>query len=185
MANVPLPVDGTYKIRINAPAGHTTATANYIVTAWDVTPLIRTLNLDQQPAGNIATPYALDQWNFSAMAGQQIQFDLLARSSTGLAFKLTGPGGTVVSGFQDITADYGPINLPSSGAYTLSAYGLAGATGTYSFVMKQISVTAAGAAAPVKLPITGGQDAPVGLLLAALGLLLAGALLTLRPRHRA
>ena len=52
-------------------------------------------------------------------------------------------------------------------------------------IMKQISVRAAGAAAPApaKLPTTGGEDAPVGLLLAAFGLLLAGALLTLRPRR--
>ena len=72
----------------------------------------------------------------------------------------------------------------------------AGTIGTYEFpgadapvivggniIMKQISITAAGAAAPVKLPTTGGENAPVGLLLAAFGLLLAGALLTLRPRR--
>jgi plastocyanin len=71
----------------------------------------------------------------------------------------------------------------------------AGVIGTYEFpgadspvivdgniIMKQITVTAAGAA-PVKLPVTGGEDAPIGLLLAALGLLLAGALLALRPRR--
>jgi LPXTG-motif cell wall-anchored protein len=51
------------------------------------------------------------------------------------------------------------------------------------FIMKQISVTAA-AAAPAALPTTGGEDAPIGLLLAAFGLLLAGALLTLRRRSR-
>jgi LPXTG-motif cell wall-anchored protein len=73
----------------------------------------------------------------------------------------------------------------------------AGAIGTYEFpgpdapvivdgniIMKQIAVTAAGAA-PAKLPTTGGEDAPISLLLAAFGLLLAGALLTLRPRRRA
>ena len=73
----------------------------------------------------------------------------------------------------------------------------AGVIGTYEFpgadspvivdgniIMKQITVTAAGAA-PAKLPVTSGEDAPIGLLLAAFGLLLAGALLTLRPRRRA
>ena len=51
--------------------------------------------------------------------------------------------------------------------------------------MKQITVTAAGAApAPAALPRTGGEDAPVGLVLGALALLLAGAGLTLR-RQRA
>jgi len=71
----------------------------------------------------------------------------------------------------------------------------AGVIGTYEFpgadspvivngdiIMKQISVTAAGAA-PTSLPVTGGEDAPIGLLLAAFVLLLAGALLALRPRR--
>jgi LPXTG-motif cell wall-anchored protein len=73
----------------------------------------------------------------------------------------------------------------------------AGVIGTYEFpgadapvivdgniIMKQITVTAA-AAAPAALPTTGGEDAPVSLLLAAFALLLAGALLMLRPRRRA
>jgi LPXTG-motif cell wall-anchored protein len=80
----------------------------------------------------------------------------------------------------------------------------AGTIGTYEFpgadvpvivggniVMKQIAVVAAATAqpapapAPTTLPVTGGEDASLGLLLAALGLLLAGALLVLRQRHRA
>jgi len=73
----------------------------------------------------------------------------------------------------------------------------AGAIGTYEFpgpdapvvvdgniIMKQIAVTAP-AAAPGNLPVTGGEDAPIGVLLAAFGLLLAGALLTMRQRRRA
>jgi len=72
----------------------------------------------------------------------------------------------------------------------------AGTIGTYEFpgadapvivdgniIMKQIAVTAA-AAAPAALPTTGGEDAPIRLLLAAFGLLLAGTLLTLRRRGR-
>lgn len=83
----------------------------------------------------------------------------------------------------------------------------AGTLGTYEFpgadapvvvngevVMKQITVLApattqpapapAPAPAPTTLPITGGEDPALGLLVVALGLLLAGALLVLRPRHR-
>jgi plastocyanin len=71
----------------------------------------------------------------------------------------------------------------------------AGVIGTYEFpgpdapvivdgniIMKQIAVTAA-SAVPAQLPTTSGDDAPVGLLLAAFGLLLVGVLLTLRPRR--
>ena len=74
----------------------------------------------------------------------------------------------------------------------------AGTIGTYEFpgpdapvivsgdiVMKQIAITAAkpaGAQAPAGLPRTGGADGPLGLALAALALLGAGAL-TLRTRR--
>jgi len=88
----------------------------------------------------------------------------------------------------------------------------AGTIGTYEFpgadvpvivggniVMKQIAVLAqvttlpapvpapapAQAPAPTNLPTTGGEDSAIGLLLAAIGLLLAGALLVRRPSHRA
>jgi len=70
----------------------------------------------------------------------------------------------------------------------------AGVIGTYEFpgadapvvvngnvVMKQISVTSA----PTSLANTGGESAPIGLLLSAMALLLAGALLTLRTRRQA
>jgi len=48
-------------------------------------------------------------------------------------------------------------------------------------VMQEIKVTAAGA--PAQLPRTGGEDAPIGLVLSALALLVAGALLTRRMRR--
>jgi hypothetical protein len=73
----------------------------------------------------------------------------------------------------------------------------AGTIGTYEFpgpdapvvvggniVMKQISITAAAAApsAPTTLPTTGGEGLPIGLLLSALAILIAGSLLMLRSR---
>jgi LPXTG-motif cell wall-anchored protein len=86
----------------------------------------------------------------------------------------------------------------------------AGTIGTYEFpgpdapvivngniIMKQISVTAAAAPAPQptakpaaggqpsNLPRTGGEDAPLGLLMGALALLLGGVLLALRVRRQA
>jgi len=74
----------------------------------------------------------------------------------------------------------------------------AGTIGTYEFpgpdapvvvggniVMKQISITAAAAAAPAKpttLPTTGGEGLPIGLLVSALAILVAGSLLKRRSR---
>jgi LPXTG-motif cell wall-anchored protein len=83
----------------------------------------------------------------------------------------------------------------------------AGTIGTYEFpgpdapvivngniIMKQIAVTAAGGGQtgggqaggqPSNLPRTGGEDAPIGLLLGALALVLGGALLAMRMRRQA
>ena len=71
----------------------------------------------------------------------------------------------------------------------------AGKIGTYEFpgpdapvvvnndiVMKQITITAAAPAKPAALPTTGGEDLPLGLVLCALAIVLAGGLLKLRAR---
>jgi LPXTG-motif cell wall-anchored protein len=99
-------------------------------------------------------------------------------------------------------------NVPAGGKLWPMLHIDAGAIGTYEFpgpdapvivdgniVMKQITVLAQAAPqpapaaqpapAPTNLPTTGGADGPIGLLLTAIGLLLAGALLTARMRRRA
>ena len=135
LSNISLPpaVSGTYTIQVSAAAGHTASTGNYIVSAWDVTPNVQSLVLGQQSTGNLTTPFALDQWNFSALANQQVQLHIIARSSPSLAFKLTGPGNYVMDQIADLTV----ITLPTSGNYTLNVYGANGATGVYSYVMNQ------------------------------------------------
>jgi len=139
LTSITLPADGTYRIQIKASPSNSNATGNYVVTAWDATPNIRTLNLGQQSSGSLSNQYGLDQWNFSAVAGQQVQLHLVSFSSPNLAFRLTGPGNYVA--FTDLTGDSSLISLPSSGGYTLHVYSLTGDTGAYSFVLKQTSVT--------------------------------------------
>ncbi|HKM52007.1 MAG TPA: hypothetical protein VJY33_01285, partial [Isosphaeraceae bacterium] len=139
LSNVVLPADGTYTIQINAPAEYPDSTGNYLVAAWDVTSNVRSLNLDQTSVGTITTPNGLDQWNFSASAGQQVQFHLLNTSDSGLAFTLTGPNG--YAAFTDLSDDSPLITLPSSGRYTLAAHGLNGAMGSYAFVLEQTTRT--------------------------------------------
>jgi hypothetical protein len=71
----------------------------------------------------------------------------------------------------------------------------AGKIGTYEFpgpdapvvvdgniVMKQISITAAATTTPPSLPTAGGADLPLGLLVIALAIVIAGSLLKLRAR---
>ena len=133
LPNITLPTDGTYSIEISAAAGHSTFTGNYAVGVWDVTPQIQPLLLGQTTNGSILTPFDLQQWTFTALAGEQIKFHLINETSTGLLYSLSGPNG--YSGFSNLTGDSPLINLPSSGSYTLSVQGSNGATGDYSFVV--------------------------------------------------
>ena len=138
--DVPLPADGNYRVRVRAPSGHTTATGQYMIAVWDVTADVAPLVLNQQVTGKIETPGSVDRWTFSAAAGQQVKFDLISTSDTGMAFDLMGPSSW--TGFSGISGDSDLVTLPSSGTYTLTAHGTGGQYGgTYSFVMKQTSVT--------------------------------------------
>lgn len=137
--SVLLSVDGAYTIAIRAANGHTSNTGNYMVSAYDVTPLVQPLVLNQEVSGSVATPFAVDEWNFSAPAGEQIQFNLNSASAAGLAYSLVGPNGYSV--FTNLTASSQPINLGASGNYTLTASGPNSATGNYSFEISQTTVT--------------------------------------------
>ena len=131
-----MPVDGTYQVQVKASNGQSTATGNYSVAVWGVTPDVSALPLDQEVNGQIETPYSQDQWTFSATANQQVQFDLMNSSDSSVGFDLAGPGDW--SGFSNLTSSSDPIALPASGTYTLSAYGDFGKYGeTYAFKLAQ------------------------------------------------
>jgi len=137
--NQVLPADGTYQIEVQAATGDSSATGNYIVAAYDATVYTSTVQLNQTVYGQLNSPYSQDQWTFSAVANTQIQFNLLASASPSLQFSLTGPDG--FTGFTGLSSSSGPVNLPISGSYTLTAYSVAGATRAYSFDLEQTSVT--------------------------------------------
>jgi len=140
LSDIPIASDGSYKIRINAPSSHISSSGNYIVAAWVVTPDVAPAPFNQPHVGTIETPYSVDRWTFSAVAGQQIRFRLINRSSSKIVFSLTGPGGW--SGFTDLNTNSDLINLPSSGAYVLTARGTGGQYGgTYSFELQETQVT--------------------------------------------
>ncbi len=122
-----IPADGTYHIKINAPADHTSSTGNYIVTAWDARPSTYSLDLNTTVTGTLVNPFSTDEWTFSASAGTQVKFDLLAASATGLNFSLVGPGNVPV--FTNLTDSSSLETLPSAGTYSLTAQGTGGADG--------------------------------------------------------
>ena len=125
--DIALPADGVYRVQVRAHPAYGASSGNYFVSIWDVTPDVSDLVLNQQVLGRIETPYSIDRWNFSAVAGQQVRFDLVNVSQPGIQFKLIGPSGWI--GFSNLTSDSDLINLPTSGGYTLSAYGTGGQYG--------------------------------------------------------
>ncbi|MCX6880379.1 MAG: hypothetical protein NTW21_42225, partial [Verrucomicrobia bacterium] len=137
LSNVAIPADGIYSLRIKAAAAAATATGNYTVTVWDATPDVTALAFNSQYSRRIENPYHVDRWTFYGTAGQQVRFKLLSPSTSGLGFDLTGPGAW--SGFTNLTTTSGPITLPASGDYTLSAHSIGGAYGdSYTFSLEQI-----------------------------------------------
>ena len=133
LSNIALPTDGVYSIKIGDAAGRTADTGNYVVAVWDVTAQTQPLLLGQTTNGSINTPFDIQNWTFSALAGEQVGLHINNETSTGLLYSLSGPNGFV--GFTNITGDSPLVNLTQTGAYTLSVQGLNGATGNYSFVL--------------------------------------------------
>jgi len=76
--------------------------------------------LNDTAHGRNDTPYSAEYWTFSAMAGQQIQFQLVNASEPGVAFDLDGPAGW--NGFSNLVNNSGLVNLPFDGVYTLTAH---------------------------------------------------------------
>ena len=120
LLGVQLPVDGTYHIQVQAPPGQSESTGYYVVTAWDAPVRNNALDLGETVAGQLATSYAVDQWNFSAVANEQVQFNLVNSSSSAIEFDLTGPNG--YTAFSGLTGSSGLVTLPAAGNYILTAH---------------------------------------------------------------
>ncbi len=119
IAPLTLPADGTYHIHVQAPASHPGSLGNYVLSTYGSPIHDFPLTLNQTANGQLGTPVSEDRWAFTALAGQQVQFHLVAASSPSVQFDLTGPGG--FAGFTGLTADSAPVSLPSTGTYTLTA----------------------------------------------------------------
>lgn len=137
---VSVPSDGVYKVRVSSAPSQPSGTGNYLLGVFDATVRSRSLLLNQRVTSTLDTQYSIDRWTFSGVAGQQVQFDLLAAASAGIRFKLTGPGGSIL--FDNLAADSSLVSLTSSGEYVLEATSLGPAGGAYTFEMKQTTQTA-------------------------------------------
>jgi YD repeat-containing protein len=150
-----LPADGTYHIKVSAPAAHSASTGSYVVSVYDATIHTATTSINQTTYGQINSPYTEDQWTFSALANQQVQFQLMNAASPSLQFSLTGPNG--YAGFTGLNASSGLLTLPASGTYTLGVGG--GATGAYAFELVQTVQTSLALGTPYQGVLAGSGQA--------------------------
>ncbi len=154
-----LPANETYTIQVQAPAAHASSTGNYVLSAYNVTPNVYPLTVNQTSTGTIHSGYGVDQWTFTGEASEQVQLSVISTSSDAVAFDLTGPGG--YTAFTNEESDSGPITLPSSGNYVLTAQGTGGEGGGYAFELEQTSVTDLTLGTPYRGSLAGSGQAQV------------------------
>jgi hypothetical protein len=118
LTTLTIPADGIYTIHVHAQAGANAHTGQYAVGVYDASVNVNTVALNQPTYGQIGSPYSQDQWTFSAVANQQVRFDLLSALNTSLKFSLTGPNG--YKGFTSQPGSSDLLTLPSPGTYTLT-----------------------------------------------------------------
>ena len=157
LAGITLAQNGTYKIEVQVPSADSGSTGNYLVTEWDANTHANALDLGETENGDLNSPYASDQWSFSAPANESVQFNLTASSSSAIEFSLTGPNG--YTAFTNQTGSSGAINLPTAGTYTLTAHLASDQPGSYAFNMAVSSVTALTPGTPFQGTLAGdGQE---------------------------
>ncbi len=153
--DVTLPADGTYQVEVSAPPAHSSSSGSYVLLVYDATIYTATTNLNHATYGQINSPYAQDQWTFSALASQQVQFELIGAANPSIQFSLTGPNG--YTGFGALNASSGLLTLPASGTYALTVGG--GATGAYAFQLVQTMQTSLTPGIPYQGTLTGSGQA--------------------------
>jgi hypothetical protein len=139
LPGVVLPADGSYHVRVQAPAGLASATGDYVLSIWDAPVHTSPLNLNQTVAGRLGTPFAEDHWTFTAARGDQVRFDLVNATTPAIQFDLTGPGGSTLFGGANTSSDL--ISLLVSGTYDLTVHVVPLQRGAYAFRLEQSSVT--------------------------------------------
>lgn len=148
-----LPADGSYHVRVMAPA-QSGQTGNYLVAVYDARTIDRAMTLDQPTTGALSSPFATDRWTFSVPAKQQVRLSVAA-AVPGVQFQLVGPDGPLGSaGGTD------PVTLPSTGTYSLlvatTAFGISG----YTFSLTRMTPTALTLSQAFSGPMAGPDGRP-------------------------
>src|SRR5262245_7606492 len=129
---------GLYVLRVT---GDGSSMPNYQFQLLDAPPSppdVELMNIGDVVNGSIENIGSIDEWKFTAAAGQStfIDFQSLTLGGNGsVSYFLTAPDGSKILGNGGTNAnrlDSGPINLPVAGTYTLRVEA-AGITATYQF----------------------------------------------------
>ena len=108
------------------------------MSVYNVTPSVSSLTVNQEYTGTIASAYGVNQYDFTAVAGLQVQLNVI-NASGGVEFDLAGTGG--FTGFTNLTSSSGLVTLPAAGSYVLTVHGNGIQGGSYAFELEQTSVT--------------------------------------------
>jgi hypothetical protein len=156
LASITLPADGIYHVHVQAPAGQAGITGFYDLTVADATVHQMPIAFNEPVTGELEDEYSTNQWTFSAVANQLVQFDLLNVANSNIEFDLRGPNG--YTAFSGATGSSGDINLPTAGSYTLTVH-TTGQPGAYAFEFMQPSVTDLTLNVPDQIPLVGSGQA--------------------------
>jgi RHS repeat-associated protein len=157
---VQLPADGTYQVQVQAAPSQPGSTGYYLVAVWNAPIGQYSLDLGQAVTGQLTTPYAVDHWNFTAAANEQVQFKIVNSSTSGVEFDLTGPNG--YSAFTNATTSSALITVPAPGNYVLTAHWaqpISDETASYGFLINETSQTNLTLGTPYQGTVAGSGQA--------------------------
>ncbi|MFK7961562.1 MAG: hypothetical protein AB8G96_13665 [Phycisphaerales bacterium] len=127
---------GTYTITVFDNAADT---GTYGLTVWETRDdgpfaigLEQPIGLDVPGAGagSIDEPGDTDQYSIDLVAGQRVFFQSFNVSNFSLRWNATRPDGTELFGVG-LGADIGPVDVDTTGTYTITVFDNGAATGTY------------------------------------------------------
>ncbi len=117
---VELSETGTYTLALTGNGNHTIAYRFQLVEVPP--PSVAAIEIGQAIDGAIGVQGEVDNYSFTAQAGQVLFFDRLEGSRLSINWELTAPSGTQVF-WQRNWDDNGPVELSESGLYTLRVDG--------------------------------------------------------------
>ena len=119
--------------RPKAPAPATTSSS-----AYNVTPNVYSLTVNQTYTGTIGSAYGVNQYAFTASAGEQVQLDVISAAGGNVEFDLTGPGG---NGLHQPSVQLRARSRCPRAELRPDRHGNGGQGGAYAFELEQTSVT--------------------------------------------